>query len=98
MLSDKIWITRKVRIYTEGRLQRYNNISQLLMTLYSLALVSLSIWNLQNNDAKLNLFAKTMQEFKIKLRWSKEDIVKEFFKLIPNFEYEDKKKYLDGKM
>ena len=55
MLSDKIWVTRKVRIYTEGRLQRYNNISQLLMNLYSLALVSLSIWNLQNNDAELNL-------------------------------------------
>lgn len=57
MLSDKIWITRKVRIYTEGRLQRYNGYSQLLMTLYSLALVSLSLWNLQNNDAKLNLHA-----------------------------------------
>ena len=55
MLSDKIWITRKVRIYTEGRLQRYNEISQVLMTLYSLALVSLSLWNLQNNDAELNL-------------------------------------------
>lgn len=55
MLSDKIWITRKTRIYTEGRLQRYNDVSQLLMTVYSLALVSLSIWNLQNNDAELNL-------------------------------------------
>ena len=55
MLSDKIWITRKVRINTEGRLQRYNEASQLLMMLYSLALVSLSIWNLQNNDAELNL-------------------------------------------
>lgn len=55
MLSDKIWITRKVRVYTEERLQRYNGTSQLLMTLYSLALVSLSIWNLQNNYAKFNL-------------------------------------------
>ncbi|HCK66188.1 MAG TPA: hypothetical protein DHW49_07965 [Anaerolineae bacterium] len=55
MLSDKIWITRKTRIFTEERLLGYSNLSQILMTLYSLALVSLSIWNLQNNDAKLNL-------------------------------------------
>jgi FlaA1/EpsC-like NDP-sugar epimerase len=50
------------------------------------------------DDVKLNLFTKSMQEFKQRLQWSKEDIVKEFFKLIPNFEYEDKGKYLDGKM
>jgi len=50
------------------------------------------------DDVKLNLFTKSMQEFKQKLQWSKEDIVKEFFKLIPSFEYEDKKKYLDSKM
>ena len=55
MLSDKIWITRKVRIYAEERLLGYSSMSQLLMTMYSLALVSLSIWNLQNNDARLNL-------------------------------------------
>ncbi len=57
MLSDKIWITRKTRIYTAERLQGYSLISELLMTLYSLALVSLSLWNLQNNDAKLNLIS-----------------------------------------
>ena len=50
------------------------------------------------DDVKLNLFTKSMQEFKQRLQWSKEDIVEEFFKLIPNFEYEDKGKYLDGKM
>jgi FlaA1/EpsC-like NDP-sugar epimerase len=50
------------------------------------------------DDLKLNLFTKSMQEFKQRLQWTKEDIVKEFFKLIPNFEYEDKGKYLDGKM
>jgi len=50
------------------------------------------------DDVKLNLFTKTIQEFKQRLQWNKEDIVEEFFKLIPNFEYEDKKKYLDGKM
>lgn len=55
MLSDKIWITRKTRIFTEERFLKYSTVSQLLMTFYSLALVSLSIWNLQNNDARLNL-------------------------------------------
>ena len=47
---------------------------------------------------KLNAFEQKMTEYKEQLSWSKEDIVSEFFKLIPNFEYEDKKKYLDGKM
>ena len=55
MLSDKIWITRKTRIYTEQRLQGVSNITQALMIVYSLALVSLSIWNLQSNDPKLNI-------------------------------------------
>ena len=55
MLSDKIWVTRKTRIYTEQRLQRISNITQALMVAYSLALVSLSIWNLQSNDPKLNV-------------------------------------------
>jgi FlaA1/EpsC-like NDP-sugar epimerase len=50
------------------------------------------------DDVKLNLFTKSMQEFKQRLQWSKEDIVEEFFKLIPNFEYKDKGKYLDSKM
>ena len=50
------------------------------------------------DEAKLNNFTQKMQEFKAKLSWSKKDIVDEFFKLIPDFEYEDKKKYLDGKM
>lgn len=57
MFSDKIWLTRKTRIYTEERLLGYSTISQFLMTLYSLALVSVSIWNLQNNDARLNLIS-----------------------------------------
>jgi len=50
------------------------------------------------DEVKLNSFTQKMQEFKAKLSWNKEDIVDEFFKLIPDFEYEDKKKYLDGKM
>ena len=50
------------------------------------------------DDAKLNAFAKAIKHFKTVRKWTKEDLVNEFFKLIPNFEYEDKKKYLDGKM
>jgi FlaA1/EpsC-like NDP-sugar epimerase len=50
------------------------------------------------DDEKLNFFTKKIQEFKQQLSWSKEDIVALFFELIENFEYEDKKKYLDGKM
>lgn len=57
MLSDKIWITRKTRIYTEQRLQVLSNITQALMIVYSLALVSLSLWNLQSNDPKLNVIS-----------------------------------------
>jgi hypothetical protein len=57
MLSDKIWVTRKTRIYTEQRLQGISNITQALMIVYSLALVSLSIWNLQSNDPKLNVIS-----------------------------------------
>ena len=50
------------------------------------------------DDAKLNSFSSTMQKFKKHLEWNKENIVKEFFKLIPNFDYEDKNNFLDGKM
>ena len=57
MLSDKIWVTRKTRIYTEQRLQGIANISQALMVAYSLALVSVSIWNLLSNDPKLNVIS-----------------------------------------
>ncbi len=47
MLSDKIWITRKSRIYTEQRLLRKNFISQVLITFYSSLLVFLTVWNLK---------------------------------------------------
>jgi len=54
--------------------------------------------NPQYDEALLNMFTKSIQDFKSKMSWSKSDIVELFFKLIPNFEYEDKGKYLDGKM
>jgi len=47
---------------------------------------------------KLQAFEQSIVAMKQKLAWSKEEIVKEFFKLLPNFAYEDKKKYLDEKM
>lgn len=50
------------------------------------------------DEIKLNSFAKKMHQFKQKLSWSKEDIVEEFLKLIPDFNYKDTGKYLDSKM
>ncbi|WP_373072004.1 UDP-N-acetylglucosamine 4,6-dehydratase [Sulfurimonas sp.] len=50
------------------------------------------------DDNLLNLFSQSIKNFKINMSWTKADIVELFFKLIPNFEYEDKGKYLDGKM
>ena len=50
------------------------------------------------NEAKLNSFENTIKTFKENLSWAKEDIVKEFFKLIPDFGHKDTGKYLDGKM
>jgi len=46
----------------------------------------------------LNSFEATMQEFKANLSWTKGDIVKEFFKMIPDFGHKETGKYLDGKM
>ena len=50
------------------------------------------------NEDLLNKFTKEIDRMKSDLSWSKEEIVKLFFELIPNFEYEDKGRYLDGKM
>ena len=50
------------------------------------------------DESLLNNFSKTMQNFKSRRAWTKENIVNEFFKLIPDFSYEDKGKYLDSKM
>lgn len=50
------------------------------------------------DEEKLNSFTKTIQEFKQNLSWSKEDIVHEFFKMIPDFGHKETGKYLDGKM
>jgi len=46
----------------------------------------------------LNNFETTIKKYKQNLSWTKDDIVREFFKLIPDFGYKDTGKYLDGKM
>lgn len=46
----------------------------------------------------LNNFEATIKKYKQNLSWTKDDIVREFFKLIPDFGYKDTGKYLDGKM
>ena len=50
------------------------------------------------DDVKLDTFQKKLMQFKTNLSWSKEDIVEEFFKLIPDFRHKETGKYLDGKM
>jgi len=50
------------------------------------------------DDEKLNNFEQTIKTYKQNLSWEKEDIVKEFFKLIPDFGHKETGKYLDQKM
>ena len=50
------------------------------------------------DEEKLNHFDKTIKDFKENLSWTKDDIVKEFFRLIPDFGHKETGKYLDGKM
>jgi len=50
------------------------------------------------NAKLLEKFETEIEQMLAKKSWNKEQIVKLFLELLPNFEYEDKKKYLDGKM
>ncbi len=50
------------------------------------------------DEKLLNNFEKKLNEFKKNLSWSKEEIVKEFFMMIPDFGHKETGKYLDGKM
>jgi FlaA1/EpsC-like NDP-sugar epimerase len=50
------------------------------------------------DEERLELFTNKIESFSAALTWTKKEIVELFFKLIPNFEYEDKGKYLDSKM
>ncbi len=57
------------------------------------------IKNIANFDKNLlNSFENRIRELKDNLSWKKEDIVEEFFKLIPDFGHKETGKYLDGKM
>lgn len=50
------------------------------------------------NNEKLNYFEKKIKFFKGELFWNKEDIVNEFFKILPDFGHKETGKYLDSKM
>jgi FlaA1/EpsC-like NDP-sugar epimerase len=50
------------------------------------------------DENKLNHFTQVIKHLKSELTWTKDDIVKEFFKLIPDFGHKETGKYLDGKM
>ena len=50
------------------------------------------------DEEKLNNFEKIIKNFKANLTWTKDDIVKQFFIMIPDFGHKETGKYLDGKM
>jgi FlaA1/EpsC-like NDP-sugar epimerase len=50
------------------------------------------------DETLLNDFEKTMKNYKQELVWTKDDIVREFFTMIPDFGHKETGKYLDGKM
>ena len=54
--------------------------------------------NIDFDEELLNSFENTIKTYKQNLSWKKEDIVKEFFTLIPDFGHKETGKYLDGKM
>jgi len=54
--------------------------------------------NSEFNENQLNNFSNAIHEFKSNMKWTKKEIVGEFFKMIPKFDYYDTGRYLDGKM
>ena len=50
------------------------------------------------NDEKLNYFENSINNLKSSLSWTKPQILEQFIDLIPEFEYKDVGKFLDGKM
>ena len=49
-------------------------------------------------EDKLNLFSNSIKQLKIKKTWSKEDIIRLFHKILPNFNHKETGKNLDHKM
>ena len=50
------------------------------------------------NESLLNEFASEIRMYKENEKWSKNQIVKLFFKILPDFAHKETGKYLDGKM
>lgn len=50
------------------------------------------------NEERLKMFSSTIQSMKTQKRWNKEEIVRLFFKMIPDFGHKETGKYLDSKM
>ena len=50
------------------------------------------------DESKLNAFTSQIEGLKNKGSWTKKEIVNLFFEILPEFEYEDKGKFLDSKM
>ena len=50
------------------------------------------------DEHKLNKFETEIKTMKSQLSWNKQQIVDQFFNMIPDFDYEDRGRYLDGKM
>lgn len=50
------------------------------------------------NEELIKHFSETIDKFKQNRSWTKEQLVKLFFQMIPNFDYIEKGKYLDSKM
>lgn len=50
------------------------------------------------DESKLNAFTSQIESLKNKGSWTKKEIVNLFFEMLPEFEYEDKGKFLDSKM
>jgi len=50
------------------------------------------------DQQKINYFTQSIQNMKHNGKWTKKEIVKLFFEMIPNFAYVEKSKYLDAKM
>ncbi len=50
------------------------------------------------SEKQLNNFENAIGQLKSNMSWDKKSIVDEFFKMIPDFDYNDNGKYLDGKM
>jgi len=53
---------------------------------------------LEYDDNLISEFEKKINEIKGSGQWTKDDLVSLFFKMIPDLEYKDVGKYLDGKM